>query len=46
MSTTIREQMGRYYVVNPWNKRTETFNSVLQAIDYCRMSGLVYSLAF
>lgn len=46
MSTTIKTTTQGYSVKNPWNGRTESFNSILQAVSYCRNHGLIYRLAF
>lgn len=46
MSTTINNTMSGYSVKNPWNGQLVSFNSILQAVSYCRNHGLIYRLAF
>lgn len=46
MSTTINNTTQGYQLKNPWNGQLVAFNSILQAVSYCRSNGLIYRLAF
>lgn len=46
MSTTINNTNAGYVLKNPWNGQQVSFNSIIQAVSYCRNHGLRYSLAF
>lgn len=45
MAVTICSSSAGYSVFNPVKLVVVQFNSIWQAVDYCRSHGLVYSFA-
>lgn len=45
MKTTIFPTSKAYQVFNPITKTQELFNSLLQAVSFCRCNGFKYSVS-
>ena len=47
MKTTIYTTPElQYTLTDPMSRQHVVVNSILQAVSYCRMNGLIYSLGF
>ena len=45
INTTIKETMDGFRLVDPWARKTLSFNTLLQAVSYCREAGLSWTMA-